>query len=74
MVNLICVFIGQSAKSDSKSGKEREGEMQLWRRRLTFSLIQIDSMFVQRGTRLNGNCFVSENIDWYLLFVADASY
>ena len=26
LINLICDFIGQSAKSDSKSGKEREGE------------------------------------------------
>ena len=59
MVNLICDFIGQSVKSDSKSGKEREGERQLWRRRLTFSLIQIDSLFVQEGAGLNGNCFVS---------------
>ena len=58
MVNLICDFIGQSAKSDSKRGKEREGERQLWRRRLILSLIQIDILFVQKGTRLNGNCFV----------------
>ena len=55
LVNLICDFIGQSAKIDSKSGKECE----VWRRRLTFSLIQIDSLFVQKGARLNGNCFVS---------------
>ena len=55
LVNLICDFIGQSAKIDSKSGKEPE----VWRRRLTFSLIQIDSLFVQKGARLNGNCFVS---------------
>ena len=36
-----------------------EGERQLWRRRLTLSLIQIDSLFVQEGPGLNGNCFVS---------------
>ena len=68
MVNLICVFIGQSTKSDSKSGKEREGERQLWRRPLTFSLIQIDSLFVQKGTRLNGNCFVSRKHRLVLTF------
>ena len=59
MVNLICDLIGQCVKSDSKSGKGREGERQLWRRRLTFSLIQIDSLFVQEGSGLNENCFVS---------------
>ena len=75
LVNLICDFIGQSVKSDSKSGKEQEGERQLWRRRWTFSLIQIDSVFVQEGPGLNGNCFVSrKHIDWYLLFLAEASY
>ena len=58
MVNLIRDFSGHSVESDSKSGKEREGERQLWRRRLTFSLIQIDSVFVQEGPGLNGNCFV----------------
>ena len=68
MVNLICDFIGQSAKSDSKSGKEREGERQLWMRRLTFSLIQIDSPFVQKGTHLNGNCFVSQKHRLVLTF------
>ena len=44
LVNLICDLIGQSAKIDSKSGKERE----VWRRRLTFSLIQVDSLFVKK--------------------------
>ena len=68
MVNLICDFIGQSVKSDSKSGKEREGERQLWRRRLTFSLIQIDSLFVQEGPGLNGNCLVSRKHRLVLTF------
>ena len=64
----ICDFIGQSAKSDSKGGKEHEGERQLWRRRLTFSLIQIDSLFGQKGTRLNGDCFVSRKHRLVLTF------
>ena len=68
MVNLIFDFIGQFPKSDSKSGEEREGERQLWRRRLTFCLIQIDSLFVQKGTRLNGNCFVSRKHRLVLTF------
>ena len=68
LVNLICDFIGQSAKSDSKNGKEREGERQLWRRRLTFSLIHIDSLFVQKETCLNGNCFVSRKHRLVLTF------
>ena len=68
MVNLIRDFIGQSVESDSKSGKEREGERQLWRRRLTFSLIQIDSVFVQEGPGLNGNCFVSRKHRLVLTF------
>ena len=68
MVNPICNFIGQSVKSDSKSGKEREGERQLWRRRLTFSLIQIDSLFVQEGPGLNGNCLVSRKHRLVLTF------
>ena len=68
MVTLICDFIGQSAKSDFYSGKEREGKRQLWRSRLTFSLIQIDSLFVQKGTRLNGNCFVSRKHRLVLTF------
>ena len=59
LVNLICDFIGQSAKSDSKSRKKRKGERQLWRRRSTFSLIQIDSLFLQKR---------------YLLFVVEALY
>ena len=74
MVNLICDFIGQSVKSDSKSGKEREGERQLWRRRLTISLIQIDSVFVQEGPGLNGNCFISRKHRLVLTFLAEALY
>ena len=68
MVNLICDFIGHFAKSDSKSGKEREGERQLWRRQLTFSFIQIDNLFVQKGTRLNGNCIVFQKHRLILTF------
>ena len=68
MVNLICDCIGQSVKSDSKSGKERDGERQLWRRLLTFSLILIDSVFVQEGPCLSGNCFVSRKHRLVLTF------
>ena len=67
MVNLTCDFIGQSVKSYSKGGKEQEGERQLWRRQLTFSLIQIDGVMCLSNKD-------PENIDWYLLFLAKASY
>ena len=45
-----------------------EGERQLWRRRLTLSLIQIDSLFVQEGPGLNGNCLVSRKHRMVLTF------